>query len=152
MPAHGPFSGIKAFNDWFSSLPQRFLPDSQKFQDPLRPLLPDDGPITFTHADLHRGNILISQHGPPQILAIVDWGQSGWYPNYWEYCKAAYTCMYSGQWRLQWIPMFLAPRLDEHDAFAEYTMQSARYESVIQFYVFRHLNCTVVFLSTLSDM
>jgi hypothetical protein len=122
MPADGPFSGIKAFNDWFSCLSQRFLPDSQKFQDPLRPLLLDDGAIAFTHADLHQENILISQHGPPQILAIVDWGQSGWYPDYWEYCKAAYTCMPLGEWRLQWIPIFLAPRLDEHWAFSEYTM------------------------------
>ncbi|PMD33308.1 phosphotransferase enzyme family protein [Hyaloscypha variabilis F] len=122
MPVDGPFSGVKPFNDWFSSLPQRFLADYQKFQDPMRLLLPDDGAITFTHADLHEENILISQHGPPQILAIIDWGQSGWYPDYWEYCKAAYTCMYSGEWRMQWIPMFLAPRLDEHEAFSEYVM------------------------------
>jgi thiamine kinase-like enzyme len=122
MPKDGPFSSVGTFNDWFSRLPQRFLPDSQKFEDPLRPLLLDEGAITFTHADLHPGNILISKHGPVQILAIVDWGQSGWYPDYWEYCKAAYTCMYSGEWCLKWIPMFLPPRLDEHLAFSEYIM------------------------------
>jgi hypothetical protein len=21
-------------------------------------------------------------------VGILDWGQSGWYPSYWEYCKA----------------------------------------------------------------
>ena len=117
-----PFLELKLSMIGFPLSRNDFCPDSQKFQDPLRPLLPDDGPITFTHADLHRGNILISQHRPPQILAIVDWGQSGWYPDYWEYCKAAYTCMYSGEWRMQWIPIFLAPRIDEHEVFSEYIM------------------------------
>jgi thiamine kinase-like enzyme len=76
----------------------------QKYEDPWRPLLPDTGKITLTHEDLHQGNILVSQ-----VLAIIDWGQSGWYPDYWEYCKAAYPCWYSGEWRSRWIPMFLNP-------------------------------------------
>jgi len=122
IQAAGPFPNVKTFNDWFSSLPQRFLSDSQKFEDPLRPLLPDGGATTFTHGDLHQGNILISHQRPFRVLAIVDWGQSGWYPDYWEYCKAAYTCVYSGEWRLKWIPMFLTPRIDEHEAFSEYVM------------------------------
>jgi hypothetical protein len=84
--------------------------------------LPDDGQITFTHEDLHRANIMVSLQGPIEILAIIDWGQSGWYPDYWEYCKAAYTCMYSVEWRLHWIPMFLAPSIEEHEAFGEYVM------------------------------
>ncbi len=73
----------------------------------------------MTHADLHRGNNIVSSTNPPEIVAIVDWGQAGWYPDYWEYCKAAYTSYHSGNWR---IPEFLDPRTDEQEAFAEYVM------------------------------
>jgi aminoglycoside phosphotransferase (APT) family kinase protein len=73
----GPFPSIKAFNNWFSLLPQSRLPDSQKFQDPYRHLLPDNGVITLTHADLHRGNTTASSTAPPRVVAIIDWGQSG---------------------------------------------------------------------------
>jgi hypothetical protein len=76
----------------------------------------------LTHADLHRGNIIVSSTNPPEIVAIVDWGQAGWYPDYWEYCKAAYTSYHSGNWRNRWIPVFLDPRTDEQEAFAEYVM------------------------------
>lgn len=34
MPSPGPFKTVKEFNDWFSTLPQRRLPDSLKFIDP----------------------------------------------------------------------------------------------------------------------
>ncbi|RFU31802.1 hypothetical protein B7463_g4532, partial [Scytalidium lignicola] len=122
MPAAGPFPSVKKFNDWLAWLPGRFLPDHIKYEDPWRPLLPDTGRITLTHGDLHQGNILISLTNPPQVIAIIDWGQAGWYPDYWEYCKAAYTSWYSGEWRNRWIPLFLAPRLEEHEAFSEYTM------------------------------
>lgn len=93
-PESGPFSTIKDFNDWFSCLPQSWLPPSKKYNDPYRHLLPDEGVIKFTHGDLHRGNIIISSSKPARILAIVDWEQAGWYPDYWEYCKALYTCWY----------------------------------------------------------
>jgi hypothetical protein len=58
---------------------------------------------TLTHGDLHRNNIIVSVN-PPRIIAIIDWGQAGWYPDYWEHCKALYTSFYSGQWRNEWIP------------------------------------------------
>jgi hypothetical protein len=119
MPTVKRLRSVKAFNDWLFSLPQRKLPDSLRYEDPWRPYLPDTGKITLTHADLHRGNIIISYTSPPHILAIVDWGMSGWYPDYWEYCKAAYTSDPHGEWLNQWIPMFLAPQLDEHRAFME---------------------------------
>lgn len=45
-------------------------------------------PIVFTHNDLCPPNILLSSGRNPTVVAIVDWGQSGWYPAYWEYCKA----------------------------------------------------------------
>jgi thiamine kinase-like enzyme len=85
--------------------------------------LPDSGATRFTHGDLHRGNIMISSISPPRVLAVVDWAYAGWYPDYWEYCKALYTSGYDGEWRNVWIPRFLSPRLVEFDVFAEYVMQ-----------------------------
>ncbi|KAL2824250.1 kinase-like domain-containing protein [Aspergillus cavernicola] len=118
----GPFPNIKEFNDWFSSLAQSRLPASLKYKDPYRDFLPDGGDIKFTHADLHRGNIMISSTAPFRVIAIVDWGQAGWYPDYWEYCKALYTCWYEDEWRRDWIDKFLHPRLQESQVFSEYTM------------------------------
>ncbi|KAJ5341952.1 hypothetical protein N7541_011076 [Penicillium brevicompactum] len=123
MPKTMPFSTIKDFNDWFSTLPQRFLPPSLKYIDPYRYILPDDGVIKFTHADLHRENILVSVTKPARVLALVDWEQSGWYPDYWEYSKALYTCWYEDEWRRDFIDHFLSPRVDEQQVFSEYATQ-----------------------------
>lgn len=120
MPGAGPFPSVKAFNDWFDWLPQRFLPESRRYEEPRRALLPDTAAVTFTHADLHGGNIILSLSKPPQVLAIVDWAQAGWYPDYWEYCKVGHTSHHAGEWRNKWVPMFLEPREDELYAFAEY--------------------------------
>lgn len=122
QPEAGPFLSISAFNDWFSCLPQRRLPMSSRYKDPYRGMLPDTGEIKFTHGDLHRGNIIVSSAAPARILAIVDWAQAGWYPDYWEYCKALYTCWYEDEWRRDWIDKFLCPRMQEFEVFAEYTM------------------------------
>ncbi|KLJ07781.1 hypothetical protein EMPG_16741 [Blastomyces silverae] len=73
MPRTGPFKTVMEFNDWFSSLPQHWVPDSRKYQDPYRHFLPDTGSIKLTHGDLHHGNIMISSTGPPRIIALIDW-------------------------------------------------------------------------------
>ena len=118
-PPGGPFPTIKHFNDWFSQLPWNKFTDLEDFEDPYRHLLPDLGAIKLTHGDLHQGNIIVSSTGPPRVLAIVDWAHCGWYPDYWEYCKAAYTCWYNGKWRNKWIQMFLEPLPDTFDGFGE---------------------------------
>ncbi|KDQ60695.1 hypothetical protein JAAARDRAFT_204515 [Jaapia argillacea MUCL 33604] len=87
----GPFPSIASFHDFLvspiSSIPSRSSPH------PFRSELPDDGSITFTHNDLHPSNILVSKdaEGSFHVAAIVDWHQSGWYPDYWEFCKARWT-------------------------------------------------------------
>ena len=118
----GPFTSIKEFNDWFSLLPQAHLPTELKYKCPHRSFLTDTGMIKMTHADLHRENIIISSTKPSRVLVIVDWEQAGWYPDYWEYCKALYTCNYESEWREEWIDKFVDPRMDEFLSFIEYTM------------------------------
>lgn len=75
--------------------------------------LPDQDSIVFTHADLHPSNILVSTGRNPRVVSIVDWHQSGWYPAYWEYCKARWTSRIGGEWKAEYLPMFL----DRHDCY-----------------------------------
>jgi hypothetical protein len=116
------FLTVKDFEDWFSYLPQLWLPHSEKYSDPYWHFLSDSGVIKFTYGDLHPGNIIISSSKPARILAITDWAQAGWYSNYWEYCKELYTCWYEDEWRRDWVDNFLSPRLREFEVFAEYKM------------------------------
>jgi hypothetical protein len=78
----------------------------------MRSELSDDVVIKFTHGDLHPSNVIISSRGygsPPHIISIVDWHQSGWLPEYWEYCKARWTAKTSDEWEVEYLPRFLAP-------------------------------------------
>jgi thiamine kinase-like enzyme len=70
--------------------------------------MPDDAEVVFTHADLHPSNIIVSKDAEsPKVLAILDWRQSGWYPDYWEFCKAAYTAEVHSEWMVVYLPTFL---------------------------------------------
>ncbi|GES66627.1 phosphotransferase enzyme family protein [Aspergillus terreus] len=119
QPKTGPFPDVKTFNDWFALLHQ--LRFAHKYNDPNRCLLPDTVEIKLTHGDLNRRNIIVVSTSPVRI-AIIDWQQSGWYPDYWEYCKAAYTCWYEDEWRKDYIDQFLQPQTDVYFVFSEYTM------------------------------
>ena len=118
-PEGGPFASVRLFNDWFSQLPQDWLAPADRYEDPHRRDLPDNAAIKFTHGDLHTSNILVAQTGPPRILAIVDWAHGGWYPDYWEYCKAAYS---QSSFEDKWLKKFLKPREKEHEAFSDICM------------------------------
>jgi hypothetical protein len=122
LPA-GPFSSVKEFHDWLSYLTKRgkevHWPDPLLIPDPFRELLPDNSLVIFTHGDLHRSNIMVSTDGPCRIVALVDWHQSGWYPDYWEYCKAVFTAEPGGEWEIEYVPRFLEVP-DCYDAWAFY--------------------------------
>jgi hypothetical protein len=122
-PSAGPFASVKEFHDWLSYLTKRgkeiHWPDPSQIPDPSRYLLPDNSPITFTHADLHPSNIIVSIDNPCHIVAIIDWHQSGWYPDYWEYCKAVFTAEPNGEWETEYIPRFLEVA-DCYDAWSYY--------------------------------
>ncbi|KAI3343332.1 kinase-like domain-containing protein [Ustulina deusta] len=68
----GPFQGTDAV---------------QQFQNVVGIDVASPGPIVFTHNDLVACNILVAKTSA-RLAAVVDWGQAGWYPAYWEYCKA----------------------------------------------------------------
>ncbi|EDU49688.1 conserved hypothetical protein [Pyrenophora tritici-repentis Pt-1C-BFP] len=104
-PPAGPFNTAKEFHDWLSVLFKE--PGKLHFPDPFRGSLPDNSRIVFTHADLHPSNIMVSANGSSHVLAIIDWHQSGWYPEYWEYCKALYTADFTKEWALEYVPQFV---------------------------------------------
>lgn len=72
----GPFEGAEAV---------------QRFQEACALRSDGDEPVVFTHNHLVASNILVSPGPRPRLMALVDWGQAGWYPAYWEYCKARYA-------------------------------------------------------------
>ena len=48
--------------------------------------LKDDHRIVLTHGDLQPRNILV--YGT-EVIGIIDWELSGWYPEYWEFVKGS---------------------------------------------------------------
>lgn len=61
--------------------------------------------IFFTHADLNFRNILLDLCTKPDgtrgwmITGIVDWENSGYYPEYWDYTKSLFEGFrYTPQW------------------------------------------------------
>ncbi|KAL1738701.1 kinase-like protein, partial [Schizophyllum fasciatum] len=75
----GPFANEAAFND-------RLVQAAEPFMDPaqlprIRARMRDDHRIVFTHGDLAPRNILVRGD---RIVAIIDWEESGWYPEHWE--------------------------------------------------------------------
>jgi thiamine kinase-like enzyme len=82
----------------------------------------DTGEIVFTHSDIHQANIIVSPSGPPKILAVVDWEQAGWYPDYWEYCRACYIAGPWEEWQYCWIPKLLEPQPDTYEVYSELLM------------------------------
>lgn len=76
--------------------------------------LPDDERIVFTHADVHPSNIMVSsdENAPCRVLCLIDWEQSGWYPEYWEGCKVVFPNS-DHRWRKEFVPLILAEPKDE---------------------------------------
>ncbi|KAH7412208.1 kinase-like domain-containing protein [Phaeosphaeria sp. MPI-PUGE-AT-0046c] len=109
-PTAGPFESVSIFHDWYTTAygPTR---DVQNLSPhPYRSFLPDNVPIVFTHADLHPSNIILSSGRNPQIIAIIDWQQSGWYPDYWEYCKARWTSRIGEEWESKYLSLIIDRR------------------------------------------
>ncbi|GAP87941.1 putative phosphotransferase enzyme family protein [Rosellinia necatrix] len=97
----GPFQGADAV---------------EKFQDTLDIDVANPGPVVFTHNDLVACNILVERNSA-KIAAIIDWGQAGWYPAYWEYCKARRVNVpderffndYEQEWKQEYLPRIISP-------------------------------------------
>ncbi|PTD03060.1 hypothetical protein FCULG_00009022 [Fusarium culmorum] len=107
------FSSVTEFHNcmsdmfkWPAKMRQPDL-DPADILDPYRESLPDNCPIHFTHADLNPVNIMVSEDSPCRVMAILDWEQSGWYPAYWEFCKAEMTTEFDSEWQTTYLPKVL---------------------------------------------
>ncbi|KAF8538674.1 hypothetical protein BDD12DRAFT_926697 [Trichophaea hybrida] len=89
LASSGLFPTVAAFHDWFAALADV---NNTGYYGPNRPGLPDDVPI---------------------VQALIDWTQSGWYPEYWEYCKASHDADIVGE--CEWATEYLPRILDAHE-------------------------------------
>ncbi|EED19495.1 conserved hypothetical protein [Talaromyces stipitatus ATCC 10500] len=89
----------------------------QKFQDGYDIEIDEDVSVDFTHSDLVPSKILTSSGPNPIIAAVLDWGQVGWYPAYWEYFKARrvrpnpedFDDDLDEEWNTKYLPTIIDP-------------------------------------------
>ncbi|KAK5657184.1 hypothetical protein OQA88_3242 [Cercophora sp. LCS_1] len=118
--AGGPFPTVADFHAWFISTAMQASAPRQgrstvafPFNFQPNPLLHDNIPVSFTHGSLHPGNIIISTGTTnPRVVAVLDWSQAGWYPGYWEVCKARKAVRLNGSallrgWESAHLPWIL---------------------------------------------
>ncbi|KAI0841672.1 phosphotransferase enzyme family protein [Hypoxylon sp. FL0890] len=96
--AYGPYEDEWAFNQ---GLAKAWL--TEREDDPFLQGLCDiltktmtDHKIVLTHNDLDPRNIIVRGS---EVVAILDWEQAGFYPEYWEYCRA----LWRPEWESGWI-------------------------------------------------
>jgi aminoglycoside phosphotransferase (APT) family kinase protein len=77
-----PCRDEEGFNEYLSAALQSHTPPLVR--EALVRRLRTDHRVVFSHCDLAPRNILV-QDG--RIQGLVDWEDSGWYPEYWEYVK-----------------------------------------------------------------
>lgn len=81
----------------------------------LRDLLPAAPPaeVVFTHGDIRPANVIVDQNedGSWNVVAIIDWESSGFYPGYWECVKMTNNLMPSDRddW-YHFLPESLSPQ------------------------------------------
>ena len=77
----------------------------------------------FTHGDLQRKNIMLRGYPSTGMeaqreikdiqIVLIDWETSGWYPSYWEYARAIFSCgRWDDDWNF-WIDQILEPYRNE---------------------------------------
>ncbi|KAF2210189.1 hypothetical protein CERZMDRAFT_113422 [Cercospora zeae-maydis SCOH1-5] len=109
----GPFANISEFHDAYSNLLMQdgTRAESISYRKRNQELagLRDDIPVVFTHADLDFSNILLSdpQDGPVCIKAVIDWHQSGWYPEPWEWLKSQSVVGPHSDWAKKYLSRVL---------------------------------------------
>ncbi|KAI1334286.1 hypothetical protein F5Y15DRAFT_295413 [Xylariaceae sp. FL0016] len=114
-PHTGPFENLTLFHDFFARYCCPFNPvPNPRDKYPELVGMNDDRPVVFTHADLDRSNIIIKPREgdtPPCVVAIIDWHQSGWYPEGWEWMKAQglCDCIEEGGRDTAWLKKIISP-------------------------------------------
>ncbi|KAH7191806.1 kinase-like domain-containing protein [Fusarium flagelliforme] len=125
-PRLGPFANVKEFHDWLSRAIRMGAKvhwpglKPEEHRDGYRHLVPDNAAIVFTHADLHPTNVMVGAENPSKIAAVIDWGQSGWWPDYWEFYKAEWTSEIRSDWHQHLLKYLEEPDQVTLDAINDY--------------------------------
>ncbi|KAG4436788.1 hypothetical protein IFR05_007722 [Cadophora sp. M221] len=106
---NGPFETEAQLNEAMvrKYLYNNLIPQKAEFYKRVLLLVLQNHSPVFSHADLQRKNIMMRNDGS---LVIIDWETAGWYPSYWEYTLAMFTC---GRWDDDWHTC-VAKILDEY--------------------------------------
>ena len=95
--AYGPFADEAAFNQGIVKALKEAQPlDWVNFTCDIFTEVMDGHEVVMTHNDFDPRNILVRGS---QVVALLDWELSGYYPEYWEYCKA----MRRPDWETGWV-------------------------------------------------
>lgn len=84
----GPFFDEASFNDYLITTAEIFMDET--ILPEIRARMREDHRIVFTHGDLAPRNIIVKDG---KVAALIDWEQSGWYPEHWELVKAMWSPM-----------------------------------------------------------
>ncbi|KAI1845397.1 hypothetical protein JX265_005258 [Neoarthrinium moseri] len=116
-PRFGPFKTIQEFHFWLRrDLTVEDLKDREKDQDwhdLVEMIRQQDGPWSppkFAHGDLNPFNVLVRDG---EVVGILDWEFSGWYPNYWEYTSAWFGNVIRTEWQGKLDKILDRPRPEE---------------------------------------
>ncbi|RYP79237.1 hypothetical protein DL769_003060 [Monosporascus sp. CRB-8-3] len=94
---YGPFASEAEFNSGITRALRKSKPyDWVEFYCDIWEEVMVGHEIVLTHNDLDPRNILVQGSN---VVALLDWELSGYYPEYWEYCKA----MRRPDWESGWI-------------------------------------------------
>ncbi|KAH9998886.1 phosphotransferase enzyme family protein [Xylariaceae sp. FL0662B] len=93
---YGPYENEAGFNQalvkaWSTG---RDDPFTLMLCDVLCETMKDHGTV-MTHNDLYPRNILVRGS---EVVAILDWESAGFYPEYWEYCRALWRPDWESNW------------------------------------------------------
>ena len=80
----GPFASEADFNTW--QLEQLHSDIDPFNRDIYTAMHKTDHRIVFSHGDYGFHNVLVCDG---HVAAVIDWESSGWFPEHWDYCKAA---------------------------------------------------------------
>jgi len=114
---NGPFQDERDFSmamanrsrsNWESN---GYKPWTSEFLERHLPTALAGHPSVFTHDDLQRKNVLVSQdvesaesgnpyesEGKWRVTAVIDWEDAEWYPSYWEYAAAFVDFVWNDDW------------------------------------------------------
>ncbi|CAG8093334.1 unnamed protein product [Penicillium salamii] len=109
----GPFSGEPAFvaglvSNYRASVDRNNHPDykARFYETYLADVLQGHRP-TLTHGDVQQKNIVVVENASPNDqggrsfdIVLVDWENSGWFPDFWEFFCASYPLYF--QWDEDW--------------------------------------------------